>query len=231
VLSAEIPTFGFSPGTSTYTAMLMTLLTFAAELGSAAGSGSEEATGYAAELERLPELAAATLRIGEQVSHAVAQRLVGARMTTFLGAGPNEATAKFGAAKLFEGAQQIAATTNVEEWAHEQYFITRPGDPVLLVAPSGAATDRAAEILSELDYVGAGTVVVSDQAPQGPAIHLPLAARVREELSPVLAALPLNQVALHLMRLNGKRSYNFLDDEARREHYDTIHRVTMGEPA
>jgi sugar/nucleoside kinase (ribokinase family)/fructoselysine-6-P-deglycase FrlB-like protein len=231
VLSAEIPTFGFSPGTSTYTAMLMTLLTFAAELGSAAGSGSEEATGYAAELERLPELAAATLRIGEQVSHAVAQRLVGARMTTFLGAGPNEATAKFGAAKLFEGAQQLAATTNVEEWAHEQYFITRPGDPVLLVAPSGAATDRAAEILSELDYVGAGTVVVSDQAPQGPAIHLPLAARVREELSPVLAALPLNQVALHLMRLNGKRSYNFLDDEARREHYDTIHRVTMGEPA
>jgi glucosamine 6-phosphate synthetase-like amidotransferase/phosphosugar isomerase protein len=152
-------------------------------------------------------------------------------MTTFLGAGPNEATAKFGAAKLFEGAQQLAMTTNVEEWAHEQYFVTRPGDPVVLVAPSGAATDRAAEILSELDYVGAGTVVVSDQVPPGPAMHLPLAAQICEELSPVLAALPLNQVALHLMRLNGKRSYNFPDDEARREHYDTIHRVTMGEPA
>jgi sugar/nucleoside kinase (ribokinase family)/fructoselysine-6-P-deglycase FrlB-like protein len=231
VLSAEIPTFGFSPGTSTYTAMLMTLLTLAAELGSTAERGSEEAARYSAELKLLPELAEETLRIGAGPCHSVAQRLVGARMTTFLGAGPNEATAKFGAAKLFEGAQQLAMTTNVEEWAHEQYFVTRPGDPVVLVAPSGAATDRAAEILSELDYVGAGSVVVSDQAPSGPAMHLPLAAHLCEELSPVLAALPLNQVALHLMRLNGKRSYNFPDDEARREHYDTIHRVTMGEPA
>jgi glucosamine--fructose-6-phosphate aminotransferase (isomerizing) len=231
VLSAEIPTFGFSPGTSTYTAMLMTLLTFAAELGSTDDRSSEESSRYVAELKRLPELAEETLRLGEVPSHTVAQRLVGARMTTFLGAGPNEATAKFGAAKLFEGAQQLAMTTNVEEWAHEQYFVTRPGDPVVLVAPSGASTDRAGEILSELDYVGAGSVVVSDQAPSGPALHLPLAARVCEELSPVLAALPLNQVALHLMRLNGKRSYNFPDDEARREHYDTIHRVTMGEPA
>jgi sugar/nucleoside kinase (ribokinase family)/fructoselysine-6-P-deglycase FrlB-like protein len=231
VLSAEIPTFGFSPGTSTYTAMLMTLLTLAAELGSAGEHGSDEVNRYSAELNRLPELAEETLRIGEEPCHSVAQRLVGARMTTFLGAGPNEATAKFGAAKLFEGAQQLAMTTNVEEWAHEQYFVTRPGDPVVLVAPSGAASDRAAEILSELDYVGAGTVVVSDQVPPGPAMHLPLAARVCEELSPVLAALPLNHVALHLMRLNGKRSYNFPDDEARREHYDTIHRVTMGEPA
>jgi sugar/nucleoside kinase (ribokinase family)/fructoselysine-6-P-deglycase FrlB-like protein len=231
VLSAEIPTFGFSPGTSTYTAMLMTLLTLAAELGSTSGSGSDDVIRYAEELARLPELAEETLRIGDRPSHAVAQRLVAARITTFLGAGPNEATAKFGAAKLFEGAQQLAVTTNVEEWAHEQYFITRPGDPVVMVTPTGAATDRAAEILSELNYVGAETVVVSDQAPSGPAIHLPLAAQVCEELSPVLAALPLNQVALHLMRLNGKRSYNFPDDEARREHYDTIHRVTMGEPA
>ena len=32
-------------------------------------------------------------------------------MTTFLGGGPNEATARFGAAKLFEGAQQIALSS------------------------------------------------------------------------------------------------------------------------
>ena len=157
--------------------------------------------------------------------------LVGARMTTFLGAGPNEATARFGAAKLFEGGQQLAVTTNLEEWAHEQYFITRPGDPVVLIAPSGAATDRAAEILAEINYVDAAAVFVSDQAPPGPAMHLPLAGGVGEELSPVLASLPLSQLGLHLMRLNGKRSYNFPDEDARREHYDTIHRVTIGEPA
>jgi sugar/nucleoside kinase (ribokinase family)/fructoselysine-6-P-deglycase FrlB-like protein len=230
VLSAEIPTFGFSPGTSTYTAMLVTLLTLAAELGHAGGS-SDGATSYAKELQRLPELAEETLRLCGDASRAVAAGLVGARMTTFLGAGPNEATAKFGAAKLFEGAQQLAVVTNVEEWAHEQYFTTRPGDPVVLVAPRGAATDRAAEILSELNYVDAAPVFVSDIAPPGPAVHLPFAAGVGEELSPVLASLPMSTIGLHLMRLNGKRSYNFPDDEARREHYDTIHRVTIGDPA
>jgi len=230
-LSAEIPTFGFSPGTSTYAAMLVTLLMLAAELGSAAGGGEDGLSRYVKELERLPDLAQETLRLGEEATFSAAGLLVGARMTTFLGAGPNEATARFGAAKLFEGGQQLAVTTNLEEWAHEQYFIARPGDPVVLIAPSGAATDRAAEILAEVNYVEAAPVFVSDQAPPGRALHLPLAVGVGEELSPVLASLPLSQLGLHLMRLNGKRSYNFPDDDARREHYDTIHRVTIGEPA
>ena len=78
---------------------------------------------------------------------------------TFLGAGPNEATARFGAAKLFEGPQRLAVSTNLEEWAHEEYFVTRPGDPVVLVNPSGAGHDRGLEILSELRFVGATPVV------------------------------------------------------------------------
>ena len=237
VLPAEIPTFGFSPGTSTYTAMLVTLLTLAAELGATAAAGADGPASpdavrrYAADLQRLPELAEETLRLSEGPAYAAAERLAGARMITFLGAGPNEASAKFGAAKLFEGAQQIALVTNVEEWAHEQYFITRPGEPVVLVAPSGASSDRVAEILAELNYIEALPVFVGDQAPPLPALHLPVTAGIGEELSPVLASIPLSQVGLHLMRLNGKRSYNFPDDEARREHYDTIHRVTIGDPA
>ena len=237
VLSAEIPTFGFSPGTSTYTAMLVTLLTLAAELGASAavsadGRASPDAvSGYAKDLQRLPKLAEETLRLSEGPAYAAAERMTGARMITFLGAGPNEASAKFGAAKLFEGAQQIALATNVEEWAHEQYFITRPSEPVVLVAPSGASSDRAAEILSELNYIEALPVFVGDQAPPLPALLLPVAAGIGEELSPVLASIPLSQIGLHLMRLSGKRSYNFPDDEARREHYDTIHRVTIGDPA
>jgi sugar/nucleoside kinase (ribokinase family)/fructoselysine-6-P-deglycase FrlB-like protein len=237
ILSAEIPTFGVSPGTSTYTAMLVTLLTLAAELGANVAAGADEpatpdALGrYAKDLQRLPGLAEETLRLSEGPAHAAAERLAGARMITFLGAGPNEASAKFGAAKIFEGAQQIALATNVEEWAHEQYFITRPGEPVVLVAPSGASSDRVAEILFELNYIEALTVFVGDRAPPLPALLLPVAAGIGEELSPVLASIPLSQIGVHLMRLNGRRSYNFPDDEARREHYDTIHRVTIGDPA
>jgi sugar/nucleoside kinase (ribokinase family)/fructoselysine-6-P-deglycase FrlB-like protein len=237
VLPAEIPTFGFSPGTSTYTAMLVTLLTLAAELGAnfAAGAGGaaspDAVSRYAKNLKHLPRLAEETLRLSKGPASAAAERLAGARMITFLGAGPNEASAKFGAAKLFEGSQQTALATNIEEWAHEQYFITRLSDPVVLVAPTGASSDRAAEILSELNYIEALPVFVGDQAPPLPALVLPVAAGAGEELTPVLASIPLSQIGLHLMRLNGKRSYNFPDEEVRREHYDTIHRVTIGDPA
>lgn len=228
VLSAEIPTFGFAPGTSTFTAMLVSLLTLASGL---ADADTPEARDYACDLERLPELAEDTIRLCEAPSLAVARRLLGARMVTFLGGGPNEASARFGAAKLFEGAQMIALSTNVEEWAHEQYFITRPGDPVVVVAPSGASSDRAAEILSELDYIQALPVVVSDRQPLLAALHLPLAGGLDESLTPVLASIPLSLIGLHLMRLNGRRSYNFTDEKAAEEHYETIHRATIGKPA
>ena len=81
---------------------------------------------------------------------AAARSLLPAPWIAFLGAGPNEATARFGAAKLIEGAQLLGVATNLEEWAHEQYFVTSAGDPVVLINPSGAGYDRGLEILSEL---------------------------------------------------------------------------------
>ncbi|HEX9552742.1 MAG TPA: hypothetical protein VF983_06010, partial [Streptosporangiaceae bacterium] len=150
-------------------------------------------------------------------------------------AGPNEATARFGAAKLLEGPQLLGVATNLEEWAHEQYFVTSAGDPVVLVNPSGAGHDRGLEILSELRFVGARPVVISDRRPPAPEVAgellLALAAGVAEELSPVTACLPLALAGFHLARLAGKRSYNFPSEAARDEHYQTIHRATIGEPA
>jgi len=231
VLSAEIPTFGFSPGTSTYTAMLMTLLTLAATLAEdAPGPDPTPTSDYVQALRTLPGLAESLVSDLEP-AQAAAARLLDARFTAFLGAGPNEGSANFGAAKLFEGAQQVAVATNTEEWAHEHYFITQPGEPVILVAPTGAAQDRAAEILEELNYIAAEPIWISDIEPPAPALHLPLPPGVPEELTPALASVPLSQLGLHLMRLRGKRSYNFRDEAAAEEHYATIHRATIGNPA
>ena len=101
----------------------------------------------------------------------------------------------------------------------------------MLIAPSGAATDRAGEIAAELAFVQADVTVVADAEPPGHAVHLRLASGAPEEFSPVLAALPLAQAGFHLARLTGKRSYNFPSERAKQEHYATIHRVTVGEPA
>ena len=231
ILQVDVPTLGFSPGTSSYVAMLSCLLRLAAELAELGGRGSELAT----ELRRLPGQVDTTLaQSADNCDHA-AQALASAPWIAFLGAGPNEASARFGAAKLLEGAQRLGLATNIEEWAHEQYFVTSAGDPVVLVNPSGAGHDRGLEILSELRFIGARPVVISDRRPTGSEadgeLFVPLAAGLAEEVSPVTACLPLSLIGFHLARLSGKRSYNFPSEAARNEHYQTIHRATLGEPA
>jgi glucosamine 6-phosphate synthetase-like amidotransferase/phosphosugar isomerase protein len=186
-------------------------------------------------LARLPGQVEATLRATADAADLAAGVLLPARWVAFLGAGPNEATARFGAAKLLEGPQRLGVATSIEEWAHEEYFVTAAGDPVVLVNPSGAAYNRGEEILSELRFMGAQPVVISDRPVPGAAVPgellLPLAAEVPEELSPVTACLPPALTAFHLARLAGKQSYNFPGEAARAEHYQTIHRATVGEPA
>jgi glucosamine--fructose-6-phosphate aminotransferase (isomerizing) len=226
ILPIDVPTLGFSPGTNTYIAMLCTLIELARQTSPAGGADVLRDA-----CEQLAGQAAKTLDWCQDTAADLAARMRRGRFVTFLGAGPNEATARFGAAKLFEASQQIALATNVEEWAHEEYFITRPGDPVVVIAPAGAARDRAWEILSELEFIRADATVVSDVEPPGRAGFLRLAAGAPEELSPVLAALPLAQLGFHLARQAGKRSYNFPNEQAKDEHYATIHRATMGEPA
>jgi sugar/nucleoside kinase (ribokinase family)/fructoselysine-6-P-deglycase FrlB-like protein len=228
VLPVDVPTLGFSPGTSSYLGLLATLDDLALRW---AGARGRETAAARSALMAVPALAARTLRENAEPARRAARLLAAHSWVTFLGGGPNEATARFGAAKLFEGPQLLGVSTNIEEWAHEEYFVTRAGTPVVLVAPTGASADRAAEILCELDFVGACPLVVGDTAPQLPALHLPLAPDAPEEFSPLLAALPLSLIGFHLAEVLGKESYNFPSEAAREEHYDTIHRVVIGEPA
>ncbi|SDL98817.1 PfkB family carbohydrate kinase [Nonomuraea jiangxiensis] len=228
VLPIEVPTLGFSPGTSTYLGMVATLDDLALRWARERGRGTEAAR---AALGTVPELAERTLLANAGPADKAARRLAEHAWITFLGAGPNESSAKFGAAKLFEGPQLVGVSTNIEEWAHEEYFVSSAGTPVVLVAPSGASADRAGEILDELTFIGAAPIVVSDATPEAPALHLPLAGSVPEEFSPLLAALPLSLIGFHLAEVLGKQSYNFPSQAAKTEHYDTIHRVVIGEPA
>lgn len=231
MLPLDVPTLGSSPGTSTYVAMVCTLLRLAAALGDLRGKASD----LTSKLAGLPGQVEATLRDSADGCADAAGALLSAGWIAFLGAGPNEATARFGAAKLFEGSQRLGVATSLEEWAHEQYFVTSPGDPVVLLNPSGAGHDRGEEILAELRFMGARPVVISDQKPRGtPAsgeLHVPLAPGVDEEVSPVTACLPAALIGFHVARLAGRQSYNFSGEAAKAEHYDTIHRATIGEPA
>ncbi len=229
----DVPTLGFSPGTSTYVAMITALLVLAAELARAHGRDAEAVTLDGA-LERVPDLAARTLDLAAGPAAEAAEIVARAPTTTFLGAGPSRASAAFGAAKLFEGPQRYGVAQDLEEWAHEQYFVSGPSTPVVVVAPVGASHDRAAELVDEMAFVGAPAIVVSDVRPTARSAgvrHLPVAGGLDESLSPLLTALPLALLGFFVADVLGTSSYGFPSAEHEREHYATIHRDTRGEPA
>jgi glucosamine 6-phosphate synthetase-like amidotransferase/phosphosugar isomerase protein len=234
----NVPTLGFSPGTSTYVAMITALLVLAAELARARGR-SDAAAELDDGLSRAPALATATLAASEDTARAAAELIAASPVTTFIGAGPSRATAAFGAAKLFEGPQRYGVVQDLEEWAHEQYFVSGPSTPIVVIAPSGAARDRALELLAEMAFISAPTVVVTDEASTDPPagiaspapIRLSVAAGADEAISPLLTCLPIAKVGFFVSEILGTSSYGFPSAEREREHYETIHRDTRGEPA
>lgn len=81
----------------------------------------------------------------------------------FLGSGPSYATALLSAAKLFEQPHLNGVPQQLEEWAHQQFFFTRPGGPpIFVVVPPGQSRDRALEQIKGSRRVGATVVAVCD---------------------------------------------------------------------
>ena len=229
VITLSVPSLGYSPGTSTYLAILAALIDLAVTWGNARSKDTSRARTI---LENIPYLARQTLDEVNEPVQRLAQSMANPDWLTFLGAGPNLATAHFGAAKLFEGPQKLGIATNIEEWAHEEYFVSGPGTPVFLIAPTGASFIRACEILSELNFIGANSVFISDtKPPVTPGAFIPLAKGLPEEFSPLLAALPLSLFAFYLSRATGQERFEFPSQHAAQEHYETIHRTTQEEPA
>jgi fructoselysine-6-P-deglycase FrlB-like protein len=89
---------GYSPGTTTYLALMTALL----DLRLSGNARGLDVTGIREHLHSLPELARDTVEQAEMPARELAHRLAGRPWITFLGAGPSLATARFGAAKLFE---------------------------------------------------------------------------------------------------------------------------------
>jgi glucosamine--fructose-6-phosphate aminotransferase (isomerizing) len=228
----DVPTLGFSPGTSTYVAMVTALLVLAAELARARGR-ARDAQAIDDAVARAGDLATTTLARSAEPASAAAAVIAKAPITTFLGAGPSRAAAAFGAAKLFEGPQRYGVAQDLEEWAHEQYFISGPGTPIVVVAPSGASHDRALELLEEMAFIDAPAFVVSDlPAPGVPGERqLPVASGLDESTSGLLTPLPLALLGFAVAETLGTKSYGFPSPAHEREHYETIHRDTRGEPA
>jgi glucosamine--fructose-6-phosphate aminotransferase (isomerizing) len=186
-----------------------------------------QVTDHLAAMVRVADLATQAIAAGETLLPVQARWLAESDTILFLGAGPNYASALFGAAKLFEGAQLNGVAQNTEEWAHTQYFISSPTTRTVLLAPRGRALERAFEIATEMRFIETPFLLITDDTPERwqsltPRV-LALPAGVPEMFSPLLYAVPLSQLGYYLAKVRNKQSYNFPSAEREREHYQTLH--------
>ena len=131
-----------------------------------------------------------------------AQGLGGVRV---LGAGSDWATADYGAAKLVKVLAQPVWGAEIEEFAHSQFWSSRPDELVVLLAGSAAAARLAQNAAEALTEAGMRTLAIENGDHAVPAatwrVTLP---PFPDWLAPLALPAPLQLLAYHLARACGR---------------------------
>ena len=212
---------GFGPGTLSYLASLVALYALAIRIGVAAGHlGEAERDAHLDAITGCADAVEWTIAAARPAAEALAGRIEPADVLTIIGGGPSHGTAMFGMAKFIESARHNAVGQELEEWAHEQYFLTGPGSHTIVVAPVGASVDRAREQLRAVREVDGNAVAICDPDDGATCavadVVLPARTTADELLSPIVTAVPLELLALAYARRQGRTMLGF-DDEHRRD--------------
>jgi len=85
--------------------------------------------------------------------------------TIFLGAGPDRATARYGALKFWEGGAMRAIWDDLEEFAHGSQLMAAPGQSAVLIG-GAEALGRAQEFLRGLARMEISARLVTDRPPR-----------------------------------------------------------------
>ena len=217
----------FAPGTSSYMASLVVqycLALFFAEL-----NGSLSAAQIQGKLAQIAALADGVQRTIEENAATYKRLSEEAKLTdlfTFIGSGPNLGTAFFSMAKLIEAARVNAVGQELEEWAHEQYFVTGQDSYVFVLAPPDASIDRAREQMYAINAMKARSVAVcdpNDKVTQDLAdIVIAVYGQFDWVLSPLVYCVPGEMFAFHFASRNDLKMLGFDDDLVKEVNFRQI---------
>jgi glucosamine--fructose-6-phosphate aminotransferase (isomerizing) len=142
------------------------------------------------EVERLPELAAAALRLRPQIA-AMVERYAFMNHCVVVGRGLNYSNAYEFAIKLMETCYVVAERFSSADFLHGPIALVEHRFPIFLFAPPGKTFDGMKDLLGRLTNLGAETVVLSSDATMlkaaTRAIRLP---RMNELLTPIPYIIP-----------------------------------------
>jgi len=181
--------------TKTYTGQLLIFHLLARAFGDTHGE---------MEVERLPELAAESLKLKPEVA-AMVERYAFMEQCVVVGRGLNYANAYEFAIKLMETCYVVAERFSGADFLHGPIAMVDPGFPVFLFAPPGPTLTGTKDLLTKLQKIGAETIVISSEAAAvnlaSRAIKLPR--RVHELLSPIPYIIPAQLFAALLAEAKG----------------------------
>jgi len=181
--------------TKTYTGQLMTLYLLSWALGGASTP---------ANLERLPELAAAALKLDAEMARR-AERYRFMDHALVVGRGLNYANAFELALKLMETCYVVAERFSSADLLHGPIAMIEPSFPAFLFCPPGPTWPAMKEIQARLANARAETLVITDrsnrEAPKD-AVRIPASLRL-DLYTPIPYIIPGQLLAAHLAAVKG----------------------------
>ena len=202
-----------TPGTITYTASMLGLFIAGIAIGERIGHlKSKQVETLVAELHTLPDLMEVADTRASKLAEGIAATFTPDRKTVILGGGPNYATAYFGMAKWFEGITRPCHASELEEWAHEHYFITDELVDTIIILPPGAGHGRGLEQALAAREMGSRVIIIGDEndsaATAAADVYFPMPA-LSEMLTPFLYKLPFEYLSCHIADKQGIAFLNF----------------------
>ncbi len=210
-----------TPGSITYTASTLGLFVAAIAIGERLGHlDVAKSAQLVADLHTAADAMAASDAPTLALATSIADRFTPDRKTVILGAGPNYATAYFGMAKWFESLTRPAHMSQLEEWAHEHYFMTDEMTDTFIILPPGPGRERGLEQARAAREMGSKVIIIGDEtdteAQAASDIFFPMPTGIPESVTPFVYKLPFEYLSCEISRVQGIAFLGF-DNKHRQE--------------
>lgn len=192
-----------------YANSLFLLYTSAIQIGLVRGCiDTKQANDYQELILNSVDILVKTAHANLEPIYHLAERFKEKNAFLFLGSGPSYGVACLSAAKLFEQPHLNGVAQYVEEWAHLQFFFTRPdGVPIFVIVPPGASRDRALEQIEGIKQLGGTVLAICDvndhEIKQAVDEALLIQGELPEAFTPWVYGVPGQILALTLLDIKG----------------------------
>ncbi|HZZ60661.1 MAG TPA: SIS domain-containing protein [Roseiarcus sp.] len=151
-----------TPGTVTYTASMLGLCVAGIALGERVGSlDAKRSRALVDQFHRIADAMATADETTSSIAAELAASFPPNRKTVIVGGGPNFATAYFGMAKWHEALTRPCHASELEEWAHEEYFTTDEDTDTFILLPPGGGRSRGLEQATAAKEMGSRVIVIA----------------------------------------------------------------------